>query len=216
MPRRILIGIAREVEALQSEISAGGHGVEQDRKHDERAAGFAMDFRGVCFAFALFLHEGYSDAIRPSVGDDVKGVPSCVNVIKLRKHDAPPPPRSFAARLGLSFSSAAKNLAPNACSRMTGAGLQFLNLMTLRPASTHFLPCNKFFVPTRVVRRLRHDVNPDQQMVYSMIGCACVYLPKRVSPKKPFSCAQRTAPMCKIKTGNRAPDLAHMAIDAQG
>ena len=29
------------------------------------------------------------------------------------------PPRSFAARLGLSFSSEAKNLAPNACSRMT-------------------------------------------------------------------------------------------------
>ena len=76
----ILIGIAREVEALRSEMSAGGHGVEQDLERDERAAGFAMDFRGVCFAFALFLHEGYSDAICPSVGDDVLDGPRKSNV----------------------------------------------------------------------------------------------------------------------------------------
>lgn len=69
-----------ECHPERSEMSAGGHGVEQDLERDERAAGFAMDFRGVCFAFALFLHEGYSDAIRPSVGDDVLDGPRKSNV----------------------------------------------------------------------------------------------------------------------------------------
>jgi len=102
-----------EVEVLRSAVAM------QRNEAKPPQAGSAMGLRDVCSAFVAFFSWTVEDVF-PYIMFFVQAACQKPAQIPLA------PPRSFAARLGLSFLSAAKNLAPNACSRMTGGAFAVL------------------------------------------------------------------------------------------